>query len=272
MNVRNNVNGVGTVGRTEAFALKDGALTDVQDRYVRKVVDTLHGFDNTYYEVCNEPYFAGVTREWHRHIAKTISDAEAGLAVKHLISQNYSNGSKKIEDPDPRPGTNNWYKESSYRGGSYVACADPAQPGVKAIRDYLATLPYKTFNDGNCAPGTFYLVNNYDPGYAIDGTPQQLGAAKYVLPPQVAPNIATALAASNVSWKWYSGGRTASGIDKDLYCPICDPLTHSTAVMTSALRANLQDLAAFFRDLDDEKALPSVSFVIPPNPESGHPA
>lgn len=178
----------------------------------------------------------------------------------------------QIEDPDPRAGTNNWYKESGYHGGSYVACADAGQPGVKAIRDYLATLPYKAFNDGNCAPETYYLVNNYDPGYAIDGTPQALGAAKFVLPPQVAPNIGTALAAAGVSWKWYSGGRTATGIDEDLYCPICDPLTHSTAVMTSALRGNLQDLGAFFRDLNDENTLPSVSFVIPSNPESGHPA
>ncbi len=178
----------------------------------------------------------------------------------------------QIEDPDPRTGSNNWYKESGYRGGSYTACADASQPGVKAIHDYLAALPYKTFNDGNCAPGTYYLVNNYDPGYAFDGTPQPLGAQKFMLPPQVAPNIGTALTAANVRWKWYSGGRTANGIDQDLYCSICDPLTHSTAVMTGALRANLQDLGAFFRDLGDEKTLPAVSFVIPPNPESGHPA
>jgi phospholipase C len=180
--------------------------------------------------------------------------------------------SNQIEDPDPRTGTNNWYKESGYRGGSYTACADVGQPGVKTIRDYLGTLPYKTFNDGNCAPGTYYLVNNYDPGYAFDGTPQQLGPQKFVLPPQIAPDIGTALTAAKVSWKWYSGGRTPNGVDKDLYCSICDPLTHSTAVMTGASRANLQDLGAFFRDLGDDKTLPAVSFVIPPNPESGHPA
>ena len=178
----------------------------------------------------------------------------------------------QIEDPDPRPGTNNWYKHSGYRAGSYTACADASQPGVKAIRDYLGRLPYRAFNDGNCAPGSYYLVNNYPPGYSFDGTPQPRGASKYVLPPQVTPNVGTALAAKGVSWKWYSGGRTASGINKDLYCPICDPLTHSTAVMTGPLRGNLQGLDAFFRDLAEEKTLPAVSFVIPPNPESGHPA
>jgi len=178
----------------------------------------------------------------------------------------------QIEDPDPQSGTNNWYKQSGYRSGSYTECADAGQPGVKAIRDNLAKLPYKAFRNGNCAPGSYYLVNNYSPGYSFDGTPQPLGPGKFVLPPQTAPNIGTALAAKGVSWKWYSGGRTATGIDKDLYCSICDPLTHSTAVMTGPLRANLQGLAAFYRDLTDEKTLPAVSFVIPPNPESGHPA
>ena len=178
----------------------------------------------------------------------------------------------QIENPDPRRGTNNWYTQSGYRSGSYVACADATQPGVSAIRDYLATLPYKALNDGNCAPGSYYLVNNYDTGYTFDGKPKDLGSAKFVVPPQIAPNIGTALAKANVSWKWYSGGRTGSGIDKDLYCSICDPLTHSTAVMTSALRANLQSIDALFRDLGDEHTLPAVSFVIPPNPESGHPA
>ena len=180
--------------------------------------------------------------------------------------------SSQIENPDPRRGTNNWYTHSGYRSGSYVACADATQPGVKAIRDYLAALPYRVFNDGNCARGSYYLVNNYGTGYAFDGTPKELGSAKFVVPPQVAPNIATALANADVSWKWYSGGRIGGAIDKDLYCSICDPLTHSTAVMTSSLRSKLQGVDSLFRDLDDEQALPAVSFVIPPNPESGHPA
>jgi phospholipase C len=180
--------------------------------------------------------------------------------------------SSQIENPDPRAGTNNWYTQSGSRSGVYVACADAMQPGVKAIRDYLAALPYKVFRDGNCAPGSYYLVNNYDTGYAFDGTPRELGSKNFVVPPQVAPNIGTALAKATVSWKWYSGGRIGGTIDKELYCSICDPLTHSTAVMTTSLRSNLQGVDALFRDLDDERTLPAVSFVIPPNPESGHPA
>jgi phospholipase C len=180
--------------------------------------------------------------------------------------------SSQIENPDPRAGTNNWYTQSGSRSGVYVACADAMQPGVKAIRNYLAALPYKVFRDGNCAQGSYYLVNNYDTGYAFDGTPKELGSKKFVVPPQVAPNIGNALTKANVSWKWYSGGRIGGTIDKELYCSICDPLTHSTAVMTTSLRSNLQGVDALFHDLDDEQTLPGVSFVIPPNPESGHPA
>lgn len=177
----------------------------------------------------------------------------------------------QIENPEPRPGTVNWYTQSSYRGGSYVDCADPRQPGVAAIRAYLATLPYRTFHDGNCRPGTYYLVNNYHPGFTPDGKPKPLGPDRFTLPPQTQRTIGEALSAKGVSWKWYSGGRTEDGIDRDQYCDICDALTHSRAVMTGPLRRHLVGIAALDRDLA-QKTLPSVSFVVPPNIESGHPA
>jgi acid phosphatase len=177
----------------------------------------------------------------------------------------------QIENPDPRPGTPNWYTQSGYTSGSYTACADAAEPGVKAIRDYLASLPYKPFNDGNCLPGHYYLVNNYHPGYAPDGTPKPLGAGEFTLPPQRQKTIGEALSEKGVSWKWYSGGRTEDGIDADQYCDICDPLTHSTTVMTGPLRHNLVGLAALERDIA-QGTLPAVSFVVPPNKDSGHPA
>jgi hypothetical protein len=68
---------------------------------VRRIVDALKDFDNVYYEICNEPYFGGVTEEWQNHIAQTIVQAQAGLPKKHLIAQNIANKSKKIENPNP---------------------------------------------------------------------------------------------------------------------------------------------------------------------------
>ncbi|HSQ82599.1 MAG TPA: alkaline phosphatase family protein [Casimicrobiaceae bacterium] len=174
----------------------------------------------------------------------------------------------QIEDPDPLPGSDNWYRNS----GAYTRCGDGAAPGVRAIHDYLATLPYRPWNAGNCAPGAYYLINNRSPGYLHDGALRPHGSGGRALPPQSAPNVGTLLAASGVSWKWYSGGRTPTGIDAHRYCSICDPLVHSSAVMTSELRNNLQGLDAFFRDVADARRFPAVSFVVPPNAESGHPA
>ena len=101
MNVRNNVNGIGGVARTEVLALKDAQLTEAQDAMVRKIVSELRSFDNLYYEICNEPYFQGVTLEWQEHISKTIAGAEAGSGKKHLIAQNWANGSSVIDRPNP---------------------------------------------------------------------------------------------------------------------------------------------------------------------------
>jgi hypothetical protein len=102
MNARNNVNGVGTMPRTEVYTLKHPDLLAVQDAMVRRIVEALKDFDNLYYEICNEPYFGGVTEDWQAHIAETIAAAEAGFEHKHLIAQNIANNTKKIENPNPR--------------------------------------------------------------------------------------------------------------------------------------------------------------------------
>src|SRR6516165_12480882 len=82
----------------------------------------------------------------------------------------------EIENPNPLANTNNWYIQDgygggsfgspSYGGGTYTACADTSQPGVKAITDYLKAVKVKP----NCQAGHYYLLNNYNPGYYGDGT------------------------------------------------------------------------------------------------------
>jgi phospholipase C len=177
----------------------------------------------------------------------------------------------QVENPDPRPGSNNWYTHSGYRSGSYTECSDPGQPGISSIRAYLGSLPYRTLNNGNCEKDAYYLVNNYNPGFLATGEPSPLGPTVYRVPPQAQPTIAEALSAKGVTWKWYSGGRDGAALTKE-YSGVADPLTYSSAIMTSALRSNLQDHAALFRDIEDADNMPAVAFVIPPNSESGHPA
>src|SRR5262249_20865666 len=148
----------------------------------------------------------------------------------------------QVENPNPQlAGSNpNWYTEDGYRGGSYVKCADLGQPGVAPIRSYLTSLNV----NHNCAPNTYYLVNNYNLGYKADGTPANPtnDPTKFTLPPQPAslPTIADALSTRGVSWKYYSGGRGNGTNPTPDYCGICDPLTGFTSIMTTGLKANLQ--------------------------------
>jgi hypothetical protein len=80
----NNVNDLGTVARTDVHTLdRHGGLLAVQEALVRKVVAELKDVDNVYYEICNEPYFGGVTMAWQHRIADTIVAAEKDFAAKH---------------------------------------------------------------------------------------------------------------------------------------------------------------------------------------------
>jgi hypothetical protein len=96
----NNVNGLGKVARTDVYTLdKSGGLLAVQEALVKKVVAELKDCDNVYYEICNEPYFGGVTLAWQHHVADAIAAAEKDFPARHLISQNVANGSAKVEKP-----------------------------------------------------------------------------------------------------------------------------------------------------------------------------
>ncbi|MGE3822578.1 MAG: cellulase family glycosylhydrolase, partial [Isosphaeraceae bacterium] len=102
LNVRNNVNGVGTMPRKEVYTLKHPTMLARHEAFVRKVVTALKRHDNLYYEICNEPYFGGVTLDWQARIASAIVETERELGgPRHLIAQNVANGRARIVDPNP---------------------------------------------------------------------------------------------------------------------------------------------------------------------------
>jgi hypothetical protein len=102
MNATNNVNSIGNLARTNVYTLgKNGPLQAVQEAMTRKVVTELNEFDNVVYEICNEPYFGGVTMEWQHRIADVIVETEVALKRKHLITQNIANGKSRIGTPHP---------------------------------------------------------------------------------------------------------------------------------------------------------------------------
>ena len=101
MNARNNVNGLSPMARTDAYTLKHRDIQQKQEAFVRKAVRELNGFDNLYFEICNEPYFGGVTLEWQARIATVLVEEEKQLPKHHLIAQNIANLKARIDRPNP---------------------------------------------------------------------------------------------------------------------------------------------------------------------------
>ncbi len=184
----------------------------------------------------------------------------------------------QIEDPNPEPGTNNWYLQDGYGnaktgGGSYVECAEPAQPGVAPVDDYLAALPYAVFNHGDCRPGAYYLVNNYNPGYFGTGRAAPLAPDQFTTTPTRQDNIGLLMSRHHVTWKYYGEGwdRGRERGDPGAYCNICDPFLYSTQIMSNpALRANNVGLRDFYAAIRHD-ALPDVAIVKPDDLVDGHP-
>ena len=189
--------------------------------------------------------------------------------------------SNQIENPDPVAGTNNYYTQDGYGGGSYVDCANDAAPGVASVKNQLRL---QGVWRSNCAPDHYYLVNNYNMYWnQTSSTPRTLGANSFTLPPQSLRTIADVMTEHGVSWKYYSGDRGddptvfASAVDGvpllfHSYCGICDPLTGYSSIMKNpSEEAKLQNYGAFLKDVH-AGTLPAVSFVRPFESLAGHPA
>lgn len=97
----NNVNHMGEIPPDEVFTLKHAAMQQYQDAMLRKIIQTVNGRDNLYYEICNEPYCDSVTMEWQHHIAEAILEEERRLPLQHLVSWNVANEFAKVNDPHP---------------------------------------------------------------------------------------------------------------------------------------------------------------------------
>ncbi|MDC8784678.1 alkaline phosphatase family protein [Roseateles koreensis] len=172
------------------------------------------------------PYFKQLAQNWalsdnyHQFImggtgANFFGIATGDAAVYKLNGQLAVPPANQIENPDPQAQTANFYTNDGYAGGSYVNCADLGQPGVAAVRAVLDA----TGRAHNCESGAYYLVNNYEPPYDINGNAKTLGATTYVYPPQTVPTIGEALSARGVSWSWYTGGRDDADVSSDALFP-----------------------------------------------------
>jgi phospholipase C len=205
----------------------------------------------------------------------------------------------EIENPNPQPGTNNYYTQdgygggsgsptavppnANYGGGSYVNCSNLSQPGVPAVVGYLQSLPREVKT--RCDSGHFYLLNNYNPGYFGDGsnayTDTNPSNYVYTVPPSSVRNIGDALNEKKISWAYYGDQFNAYLNDKyqlqfnsgqDEYCNICNWAQYSTSIMTNASvrQAHLKDTTDLYAAIQ-AGTLPAVSYVKPSGWSDGHP-
>lgn len=203
----------------------------------------------------------------------------------------------EVENPNPAKGTNNWYSEDgygggsygspSYGGGSYTNCSDETQPGVAEIRNYLSRLSPAI--DARCEKGHYYLLNNYNPGYFGNGnnayTDTSADNTVFTIPPSPVRSIGDVLLSDNISWKYYGDqwnnyvpdpyqlNYGAIGKNTDEYCNICNPFQYDTSIMANAAvrTAHIQDTENLYQDIKNG-TLPAVSIVKPSGLVDGHPA
>ncbi len=193
-----------------------------------------------------------------------------------------------ILDPDPVPGSNNFYQRAAFGRNSdpgstsqsaYVDCSDDTQPGVAAITEYLDSLPYAPFRGGNCDPGRYYVVTNNYPSYRLDGSlvtsesNEFPAGPDYTVGPSKVRTIADALNEARFSWAFYGEGSAradATPPQNFLYCEICNPFQYTTSIMTTSEREKIFDIDAFYAHVQDG-SLPAVSYVKPDTNLDGHP-
>ncbi len=128
MNPRNNIQSAGPEDYRKVHTLFSGTLLPFQERFIRKMVRSLNGFGNLFFEIQNEPWAdhpnlaAWVNQddtlvyrrswqkqvvlanhasmEWQRWVAGVIRDEESSLSNRHVIAQNICNFGHRV-DPVP---------------------------------------------------------------------------------------------------------------------------------------------------------------------------
>ncbi|MBN1359049.1 MAG: serine hydrolase [Sedimentisphaerales bacterium] len=139
----NNINGIngdanGDGKGIEIHELGNQAVTAIQEAYVRKVIDTVNGFDNVLYEVSNENH--PPSTEWQYHIIRLIQAYEQSKPQQHPVGMTFQ-----------------------YRGGKNQALFDsPA--------DWISPNPEGGYRDDPpVADGRKIIINDTDHLWGIGG-------------------------------------------------------------------------------------------------------
>ena len=160
-----------------------------------------------------------------------------------------------------------------------VVEANPNAAGAAPLLDYMSSLPYKI--DPKCAPGAYYILNNYNPGYFGNGK-CAFGDPKttpFTIPPSTVPNIGNELLeeeclvqvlrgpagifTSTNPWSHSTG-------DVHEHLQLLPVFDHVHGEPDSADRAP-KDTTDLYSDIE-AGTLPAVSWVKPSGLVDGHPA
>src|SRR4029078_13364384 len=76
-----------------------------QEAVLRKLLTELNGFDNVYYELCDEPYCSGAspmeTGAWQNRLLDVADETMQALPNRQLLAVNYANEYSVVRKPHP---------------------------------------------------------------------------------------------------------------------------------------------------------------------------
>ena len=118
----------------ETHTLKIPAVTALQERYVRKVIDTVNDLDNVLYEIANE---SGVySTEWQYHLIRFIKQYEKSKPKQHPVGMTFQwardkhhRGSNRLLFESPA----DWILPGAHDDGRYLYLHDPPPGQVKKV-------------------------------------------------------------------------------------------------------------------------------------------
>ncbi|MGI8783300.1 MAG: DUF6298 domain-containing protein [Acidobacteriota bacterium] len=136
----NNVNGIsgdadGDGRGVETHMLKIPAVTALQERYVRKVIDTVSGLDNVLYEISNES--GAYSTDWQYHLIRFIKQYEKGKPKQHPVGMTFQWSRDKVQRGSNRllfESPADWISPGSHDDGRHLYLHDPPpDEGTKVI-------------------------------------------------------------------------------------------------------------------------------------------
>ena len=141
----NNVNGIqpdanGDGIGLEVYTLANRKVTELQEGYVRRVIDTVNDLDNILYEISNENHVGST--QWQYHMIRFIREYERAKPKQHPVGMTFQ-----------------------YKGGKNAALfASPA--------DWISPNPEGGYKDDPpAADGSKVILNDTDHLWGIGGNP-----------------------------------------------------------------------------------------------------